>query len=119
VRRFFRFVRLGEHLREFFFAWHQRRTGIDARELVLHRRLPAFGQPALIVHDLDDREVPWGEGEYYARHWPGARLLTTTGLGHNRVVDDADVIEQALRFVRGEVVGERVVASPNLVYGFA
>lgn len=119
VRRFFRFAHLGEHLREHFFAWYKRRTGVDARELVLHRRLPMFAQPALVIHDLEDREVPWGEGEYYARHWPGARLLTTTGLGHNRVVDDVDVIAQALRFAQGENIGERVIASHNLVYGFA
>jgi len=119
VRRFFRFIHLSERLRDHFFAWHTRRTGIDARDLVLHDRLPTFSRPALIVHDLDDREVPWGEGEYYARLWPGARLLTTTGLGHNRVLDDAAVIEQALRFAAGEVVGDRVVASPNLIYGIA
>jgi len=119
VRRFFRFIHLSDALREHFFAWHKRRTGIDARELVLHDRLPRFAQPALIVHDLDDREVPWGEGEYYARLWPGARLLTTTGLGHNRVVDDPAVIAQVLRFTHGECVGERVIASPNLVYGYA
>jgi pimeloyl-ACP methyl ester carboxylesterase len=119
VRRFFRFAYLGEHLREPFFAWYKRRTGIDAREVVLHQLLPMFAQPALVIHDLEDREVPWSEGEYYARHWPGARLLTTTGLGHNRVVDDAAVIDQALRFVQGDSVGERVVCSPNLAYGFA
>jgi pimeloyl-ACP methyl ester carboxylesterase len=73
----------------------------------------------LIVHDLADREVPWAEGERYARHWPDARLLTTTGLGHHRVVDDAGVIDAGLRFLRGEVVGDRVVSSPNLPFGFA
>ncbi|MEP6939324.1 MAG: alpha/beta fold hydrolase [Rudaea sp.] len=119
VRRFFRFIHLSDGLREHFFAWHKRRTGIDARDLALHDRLPAFSQPALIVHDLDDYRVPWGEGEYYARLWPGARLLTTTGLGHNRIVDDAAVIEQALSFARGERVGDRVIASPNLRFGFA
>ena len=71
------------------------------------------------MHDLDDREVPWSEGERYARHWNGSRLLTTTGLGHSRVVDDEAVIDAALRFLRGEAVGERVVSSPNLPYGFA
>ena len=39
-------------------------------DLQVHRHLPALGQPGLIVHDLDDRDVPWEEGERYARHWP-------------------------------------------------
>jgi len=117
--RFFRFLHLGTRLREPFYAWHQQRTGIHPRDLHAHRHLAALGQPALIVHDLGDREVPWEEGECYARYWPGARMLTTNGLGHNRIVDDADVVDAALRFARGETVGERVVSSPNLPYGIA
>ena len=58
-------------------------------------------------------------GECYARAWHGSRLLSTVGLGHNRIVDDAGVIEAGLRFLRGEAVGERVVSSPNLPYGIA
>jgi hypothetical protein len=73
----------------------------------------------LIVHDFDDPEVPWGDGELYARHWRNARLLTTQGLGHNRVLDEPDVIEAVLAFMRGERKGERIVASPNLPYGLA
>lgn len=115
VDRYFRFLRLGDHLRGRFYAWHKQRTGIDARTLSLAQRLRAFGQPGLIVHDVDDREVPWGEGERYALHWNGARLLTTQGLGHNRILDDARVIDAALAFARGEVVGDHVQGSPGLM----
>lgn len=117
--RFFRFVRLGEHLRQPFYDWLLRRTGVSVEQLQVHRRLPALGQPALIVHDLDDEDVPWSEGERYAQFWPGARLFTTEGLGHRRVLDAPEVIEAALAFVRGGSVGERVVGSPNLPYGVA
>jgi pimeloyl-ACP methyl ester carboxylesterase len=112
-------VRLGEHLRQPFYDWLLRRTGVSVEQLQVHRRLPALGQPALIVHDLDDADVPWGEGERYAQFWPGARLFTTQGLGHRRVLDAPEVIDAALSFVRGESVGERVVGSPNLPYGVA
>ena len=71
--------------------------------------------PGLIVHDLDDRDVPWGEGERYALYWPDARLLTTQGLGHNRILDDVHVIDAALAFARGETVGDRVQGSPGLL----
>jgi pimeloyl-ACP methyl ester carboxylesterase len=112
--RFFRFVRLGEYLRQPFYAWLLRRTGVSIEQLQVHRHLPALSQPALIVHDLDDADVPWGEGERYAQFWPGARLFTTQGLGHRRVLDAPEVIEAALAFLRGEQVGTRVVGSPNL-----
>jgi pimeloyl-ACP methyl ester carboxylesterase len=117
--RFMRYMWLGAHLRERFFSWHERATGVKVHDLEVRRYLPALGQPCLIVHDLDDREVPWGEGELYARHWHNARLLTTQGLGHHRVLDAPDVIEAVLAFVRGERMGERIVASPNLPYGLA
>jgi pimeloyl-ACP methyl ester carboxylesterase len=112
--RFFRLMHLGEHLRDAFYAWLLRRTGVSVEQLQVHHHLPALGQPALIVHDLDDDDVPWGEGERYAHHWPGARLLTTQGLGHRRVLDAPEVIEASLAFVRGEDVGTRVIGSRNL-----
>lgn len=117
--RYFRFVRLGEHLRRPFYAWLVKRTGVSVEQLQMHRHVRALGQPGLIVHDLDDADVPWEEGERYARHWPGARLLTTQGLGHHRVLDAPQVIESVLAFARGEAVGERVVASANLPFGVA
>jgi pimeloyl-ACP methyl ester carboxylesterase len=119
AHRFFRFVHLGHHLREPFMAWYEQRTGIAPRDLAVHRHLPMLGQPGLIVHDLDDREVPWEEGERYARFWPAARLLTTQGLGHHKVLDAPEVIDATMAFLRGECVGNRVVASPNLPFGLA
>lgn len=112
--RFFRLVHLGEHLREPFYAWLFRRTGVSVDELQVHRHLPALGQPGLIVHDLDDEDVPWGEGERYAQYWSGARLFTTQGLGHRRVLDAPEVIDAALAFLHGEDVGSRVIGSHNL-----
>lgn len=97
----------------------ERRIGIGFVEFQAHRNAPRIARPALIVHDLDDREVPWAEGERYARFWADSRLLSTQGLGHNRIADDAGVIAAALRFLRGEPVGERVVSSANLPFGFA
>ena len=117
--RYFRLVRLGEHLRQAFYDWLLRRTGISVEQLEVHRHLPALGQPALIVHDLDDADVPWSEGERYARYWPGARLLSTQGLGHRRVLDAPDTINAALAFVRGECVGERVIGTAELPFGVA
>lgn len=116
--RFTRRIGLAGHLATRLFDDWQARTRIRVDSLQAHRAAPALTQPALIVHDLGDREVPWDEGERYARYWPGARLLTTTGLGHHRIVNAPAVIGEALRFLAGEPVGERVVSSPDLPYGF-
>ena len=117
THRFARLVWLAEHLCLRMFTLYESRLGVTFEEQQAHRFAHRIARPALIVHDLEDREVPWAEGERYARCWPGARLLSTAGLGHRRIVDDASVIEAGLRFLQGKSVGERVVSSPNLPFG--
>jgi pimeloyl-ACP methyl ester carboxylesterase len=58
--------------------------------------------PLLIVHDRHDRETRWSDSSDLSRAWPGARLLTTSGLGHHRILSNAEVVAQAVRFVRGD-----------------
>ncbi|WP_024657110.1 alpha/beta hydrolase [Pseudomonas syringae USA007] len=62
-------------------------------------RLPLFDRPALIIHDRRDREIPWEKGARFAKLWPGARLFTTDGLGHNRLIDHPSVIDEVMKFL--------------------
>lgn len=55
--------------------------------------------PLLIFHDRHDAEVPWSDGAAIASAWPGARLVTTTGLGHRRILRDERVVSEAVSFV--------------------
>ena len=55
--------------------------------------------PALIVHDTDDAQVAFSDGEALAGAWPGARFMATSGLGHHRIVRDAAVIAAAVAFL--------------------
>lgn len=119
ARRFGGIVGLAPHLSARLFEEFESLTGIAARGLQAHLAAPCIASPALVVHDLEDREVPWSEGERYARYWPHARLLTTSGLGHNRILADAEVIRRVIDFLNGAPVGERVVSSPNLPFGIA
>lgn len=99
TRRFARFVRLGEHLRPSLHEILARRTGIHIDELHIRHHVPKRAQPALVVHDRDDPEVPAAEARMYMDLWPGATLLETTGLGHRSVVDDDRVKGAALDFL--------------------
>lgn len=119
VQRFGRFIGLPQRLCRRMIAAFEASIGFSFDEFQAHRNSPRIAHPALIVHDVEDSEVPWSEGERYARFWPESRLLSTQGLGHNRIAQDDGVIAAALRFLRGETVGERVVSSPNLPYGIA
>lgn len=117
--RFADLVGLAAHLRARLHRALEARASVRFADLEAHRSVPAIGKPALIIHDLADREVPWSEGERYARYWPASRMLSTNGLGHNRILGDTGVIGAVLDFLRGETVGERVVSTPELPFGFA
>ncbi len=117
--RFARVLRLPRRLRQSMERELERREGIALSHWQAHRLAPAIGVPALIVHDVGDREVGWEEGERYARYWPQARLLSTHGLGHHHVVSATQVVLEGLRFLAGELVGERVVSTRELPFGIA
>jgi pimeloyl-ACP methyl ester carboxylesterase len=117
MERFSRYVWLGVRYAAKLAALFERETRVPMEELQAHHNAPAIGRPALIVHDVEDREVPWSEGERYARFWSEAHLLSTCGYGHNRIADHPQVIAESLRFLQGETVGARVVSSPNLPFG--
>lgn len=55
--------------------------------------------PLLVVHDTDDDDTYHAEGAALAEAWPGAKMITTTGLGHRRILRDDSVIEAATRFI--------------------
>lgn len=62
---------------------------------------PSMTARLLAFHDARDREVPHAEGQLLVDRWPGARLVTTDGLGHNRILADPGVADQAVAFAGG------------------
>lgn len=58
-------------------------------------------EPALLLHDADDLDVPPSEGEAIAAAWPGAQLVTTRGLGHRAIMRDPDVAARVRDFLLG------------------
>jgi pimeloyl-ACP methyl ester carboxylesterase len=77
----------------------RRRYGVAPEDFDLCRR-PGDGKtPLLVIHDQDDREVPWTDGEAVARAWPRAALSTTNGLGHRGILRDRSVGKSIASFV--------------------
>lgn len=119
TERFTRQLGLVEGMVARILAYLEQQVGVTTRELTAATRAVALGMPMLVAHDFADPVVPWEEGESCVRTWSGARLLSTHGLGHNRIVDDPGILEAGLRFLCGETIGERVVSTPNLPFGLA
>ena len=93
----------------------EERFGVPWSELEMTRLAPRINAPALMIHDRNDRLIPWRQGATFARRWPGARLLSTRGLGHRRILQDEGVISAAAQFIAGRssIAGVAVPALPH------
>ena len=77
----------------------ERRFGIPWTEFDVLAAARTMSASLLVFHDRDDRDVALADGEAIAGAWPGARLVTTTGLGHRRIVHDPSVVAQTIAFL--------------------
>ena len=114
-RRFARWHWIPEPARRAMQAAIEERYGVRWEELELARLAPRLGAAALVIHDRDDRVVPWTQGASFAHQWPGARLLSTDGLGHRRILEDQEVTRAAADFIAGRsaVADVASAALPN------
>ena len=55
--------------------------------------------PLLLVHDRLDTETAWSDSAAIAASWPRSRLVTTSGLGHRRILRAPAVIAEVTGFV--------------------
>lgn len=94
-----------EHLRIPLRARHVMRQNLENRlqfrfdELHVPTLARGMTTPALIIHDRDDPDVPYAHGQEIAGAWPGAQLMTTTGLGHRALLRDPEVIRRTVAFL--------------------
>jgi len=56
--------------------------------------------PALFIHDEGDKEVPFDESRRLHARWPNSQLLPVAGLGHRRILQDGNVINAAVEFLK-------------------
>ena len=85
--------------------WHrmitnsERWLATDFRAIEPLLLAPNAAVPMLVLHDADDQEIPYTDGETLARSLPCATLRRTAGLGHRRIMRDTASITEAVRFV--------------------
>ena len=91
----------GEALAERMQAWIERHEGVPMEQFEPAWLGARMTQPTLLVHDRDDRTAPLSGAERLAGAIPGARLVTSSGLGHRRVLAEAGVLDQLVEHLRG------------------
>jgi pimeloyl-ACP methyl ester carboxylesterase len=99
VARFGNILGLGEDVLDRMKLRMEQRFFRKWSDYSLARMARTMSRPLLIVHDRGDEETDWNGGAELADAWPGARMLTTNGLGHRRILRDPSVVEAVTRFV--------------------
>jgi len=97
--RMSRALGLPDEARRRFFALMQRRTGVAPEALDIDLLATAgMDRPLLVVHDRDDRVIPFADAERIVRA-TRAELFETRGLGHRDVLRDELVLDRIVRFL--------------------
>jgi len=101
---------LGNPTRAEFEAGFRRRLGESPSSL--ERRYDAIAHPLpeaielLVAHDDDDRQLrPESSRRLYEAHIPRARLVTTSGLGHSRILGSDPILDAIVGLATGGLAG--------------
>ncbi|HEX7840892.1 MAG TPA: alpha/beta fold hydrolase [Kofleriaceae bacterium] len=99
VARFAHTVALDERDRTLLEHQLASHNGVTVAALGVEQLVGQRDAALLVIHDRDDREVPFRHGERLAATWRNATLHATSGLGHRRILRDVAVIAEVTAFV--------------------
>jgi pimeloyl-ACP methyl ester carboxylesterase len=101
TRHFARLLNLAPRVRDAMRQHIEQRYGVRFADLDRTADLARVATRALFVHDRDDAEVPFRHAERLSSRLPHARLLTTYGMGHNRILREPAVVAAVVDFIAG------------------
>ena len=78
----------------------QRQVGVHLASIDVRAFAAWMRQPALILHDVGDRDVPFAHGRAIAEAWPAARFIPLSGVGHTRILSDEEVLRSTVAFLQ-------------------
>lgn len=107
---FAKLLDLPDHVHQAMLARLESRYGVRLEDLDIRRDAARVAGPLLVVHDVGDRVVPFGDGSAIAELAPRGRIVSTHGLGHTRVLRAPEVLEPIAAFI-AEGVREPALAA--------
>ena len=85
----------------------ERRVGMPLSAFDVPALAAEIATPSLLlVHDRQDAETGWSDSAAIARSWPHARLVSTSGLGHRRILRAPAVVTEVVAFVAAAPAGQ-------------
>lgn len=77
----------------------EKRFGIVPDETSFENLIGAIEAETLVLHEKNDRQIPWEHTRAWASNWCNAIFETTEGTGHQRILSDAGVISRVVSFL--------------------
>jgi len=96
--RFARHLRLTPRVRERIRESLETRFGLRWADLDIPTIAAGNRQPVLVIHDIDDHDVPIEDGRAIATAAQG-ELVETRGLGHRTIMRDPEVVRATVAFL--------------------
>lgn len=98
--RFLNTIRLSGRARTLFVKQFEKTAGITLQEGSLQNFDMSEKSHTLVIHDTEDREVPFEDFHDLKKSWPKAHFLATDGLGHRRILRDEAVGFEIVEFLK-------------------
>ncbi|SFL88589.1 alpha/beta fold hydrolase [Marinobacter zhejiangensis] len=106
LRRFARLMRMSSRAEQRFLSQMERTVGLPLSALDITERAKLIHVPTLVIHDRNDREVPFECAGRLAQSLSRSEVFPTDGLGHNRILRDAEVVLRIAEFADGSSIDE-------------
>lgn len=90
---------LNEEQSRLFREWAEEYTGVSLSSVDLPALSQALTHPGLIIHDADDRVVSISQSQALHHAWPKSKMISTTGLGHRRILSDKLTVESSIEYL--------------------
>jgi pimeloyl-ACP methyl ester carboxylesterase len=101
THNFARLIGITPAIRDAMRARLECRYGVRFADIDRVDDLARLALPALFVHDRDDRDVPYAHALTLSARMRDARLVTTYGFGHRRLLREPAVVQAIVDFVAG------------------
>jgi pimeloyl-ACP methyl ester carboxylesterase len=100
MRWFARAFGLADSISQRMRDWVERHEGVPLAQFEPEWLGERIAQPALVIHDKEDRVAPFSAGERVAGALLDGRMHVTQGLGHTRLLRDSQVASRVLQHLR-------------------
>jgi len=83
----------------YFIKQVEQELGLSADRMDVSGIVRNLSIPCLVMHAINDAEVPFSAGQSIADAWPNAKIIPFEDLGHMRILWDPSSVQAAVDFV--------------------